>query len=194
MAVNIVIFASGSGTNAENLFHHFKNLPEINVRAFFCNNPNAYVIERAKKLQVPCEIFDRQELNAPEFLGRLETYDTDFIVLAGFLWMVPGYLIDRFTDKIINIHPALLPKYGGKGMYGNFVHQAVINEKERVSGITIHVVNSRYDEGRIIFQEMCEVKEKDTPESLARRIHELEYKYFPEIVEDYIREYIQKTG
>lgn len=191
MAVNIVIFASGSGSNAENLFQYFQNNPEINVSAFFCNNPKAYVIDRARKLNVPCEVFDRSTFKSADFLDTLAQYRPDFIVLAGFLWMVPGYLIDAYPDKILNIHPALLPKYGGKGMYGSFVHEAVIRDKEISSGITIHLVNQRYDEGRVIFQAICDITKGDTADSLAAKIHELEYKYFPQIVEDYIMEYIK---
>lgn len=188
MAINIVIFASGSGSNAENLVHFFANGAEIRVTAFFCNNPRAFVIERAKNLQVPCVVFNRPEFAIPSFLDRIEHYQADFIVLAGFLWKIPDYLISAFPDRIINIHPALLPKYGGKGMYGSFVHESVIANEDAESGITIHVVNEHYDAGRVLFQYAIPIKSGETAEGLAAKIHELEYQYFPKIVADYIRE------
>lgn len=187
MAINIVIFASGSGSNAENLIISFRKEAGIHVSAVFCNNPKAFVIERAKKLEVPCEVFDRKAFKNTDFLQKLRAYKANMIVLAGFLWKIPPYLIEAFPEKIINIHPALLPKYGGKGMYGENVHRAVIDDQEKESGISIHLVNENYDEGRILYQARCKVDPSETPDSLAKKIHELEYRYFPEVVADYIR-------
>ncbi|REE01700.1 phosphoribosylglycinamide formyltransferase [Marinoscillum furvescens] len=184
---NIVVFASGSGSNAEQLIKHFEAVEDISVSAVFCNKPNAYVLERAKKLGVPSEVFDRSSFHDEQFLNRLQKFEADFIVLAGFLWKVPEYLIGAFPDKIINIHPALLPSYGGKGMYGQHVHEAVIANKEPFSGITIHLVNENYDEGRTLFQAKVAVGAEDTPDSLAQKIHQLEHQHFPVVVEDYIR-------
>ena len=193
MAINIAIFASGSGTNAEQLIKHFNQVQDITVNAVFCNKPDAYVIERAKKLNVLPFVFNKSEFTDKEFIKNLRSLNTDFIVLAGFLWKIPERLIKEYPDKIINIHPALLPLHGGKGMYGEKVHQAVIENKETSSGITIHLVNENYDEGRILFQASCEVVNDDTPDSLADKIHQLEHKYFPLIVEDYIQEYELKN-
>lgn len=186
MAINIVIFASGSGTNAEALVSHFSQLDQFHVRAIFSNRKDAFVLQRAEKLGVPAEVFSKAELTQPNFLRRLSAYDADYILLAGFLLKVPDYLIEAFPDRIINIHPALLPAYGGKGMYGDRVHAAVIANGEAHSGITIHLVNENYDEGRILFQASCKVLADDTPESLAQKIHTLEHQYFPKIVVDYI--------
>jgi phosphoribosylglycinamide formyltransferase-1 len=181
---NIVIFASGSGTNTENIIRYFGEKKSAAVRCVMTNNPNAGVIERAKGLGVPVKIFDREALKNPEeLLAQLKELETDLIVLAGFLWKVPDELIQAFPDRIINIHPALLPKYGGKGMYGMHVHEAVLENKEPKSGITIHYVNEKYDEGAIIFQAETAILVEDTPETLAARIHKLEYEYFPGIVE-----------
>ncbi|MBE0649210.1 MAG: phosphoribosylglycinamide formyltransferase [Bacteroidales bacterium] len=181
---NIVIFASGSGTNAENIIRYFNEKKTASIKCVMTNNPTAGVIERAKNLKVPVVIFDREAIKNPaKLLADLNTLETDFIVLAGFLWKIPEELIHAFPNKIINIHPALLPKYGGKGMYGMHVHEAVIENKEPKSGITIHYINEKYDEGAIIFQAETEVRKSDTPESLAERIHKLEYEYFPQVVE-----------
>ena len=178
---NIVIFASGSGSNAENIFNYIKNNEDINISLIVTNNKNAYVIERAKKLNIPYEVITKSKFQDTEFvLTTLNKYNTDLIVLAGFLLLIPEYLINEY--KIINIHPALLPKYGGKGMYGDNVHKAVIENNEKESGITIHYVNSKYDEGKIIFQAKCEVTPKDTFETLAEKIHKLEYKHFPHVI------------
>ena len=178
---NIVIFASGSGSNAENIYNYIKNNDNINISLIVTNNNNAYVIERAKKLNVPCEIITKSEFKNPEFvLNTLKEYNTDLIVLAGFLLLIPEYLINEY--KIINIHPALLPNYGGKGMYGDNVHKAVIENKEKESGITIHFVNNKYDDGKIIFQAKCEILPQDTFETLAEKIHALEYEHFPHVI------------
>jgi len=184
---NIVIFASGSGSNAENIHNYLINNENINISLIITNNKNAYVIERAEKLNIPCKIITKKEFeNSNKVIEILNKYNTDIIVLAGFLLLVPQYLINNY--KIINIHPALLPKYGGKGMYGNNVHKAVIKNKEKESGITIHWVNSEYDEGEIIFQAKCIISNNDTYETLAEKIHKLEYKYFPQIIEDVVNQ------
>lgn len=185
MSTNLAIFASGSGTNAENIISSFKDDPKIEVKLVLSNKPNAGVLHRAKKLGVPSKVFDRNTFyQSDEILDLLKSEQVDWIILAGFLWLVPANLLQAFPDKIINIHPALLPAYGGKGMYGEKVHQAVIENKEKASGITIHLVNEKYDEGRVLFQASCEVESFDTPDSLASKIHQLEYKYFPSVIRD----------
>lgn len=183
----VALFASGSGSNAENISEFLLTNLYGRVHIILSNNPNAYVLERAKKLHIPTYTFNRDTLyNTTEIEKKLKDASTDLIVLAGFLWLVPEYLIRAFPNRIINIHPALLPKYGGKGMYGNKVHEAVIKNGEKESGITIHYVNERYDEGSVIFQTRCTVKPDDSPETLAERIHQLEYKHFPKIIEQLI--------
>lgn len=183
----IAVFASGSGTNAENLINYFSNQKRATVSLVLTNKPDAYVIERARKLSVETRIFDRNEFyDSSNVLDLLKEKKIDFIVLAGFLWLVPADLIEYYRGRILNIHPALLPDYGGKGMYGSRVHKAVIMNGETKSGITIHLVNEVYDAGDIIFQASCDIDPNESPESLAQKIHQLEYKYFPEIVEDVI--------
>lgn len=183
----IVIFASGSGSNAENIHTQFTN-ESIEIVAIFCNNEKAGVIERANRLQIPLVLFNRNDFNNTDIVEQLIiSYQTDLIVLAGFLWKIPERLIQLFPNKIINIHPSLLPKFGGKGMYGHFVHEAVINAKESKSGITIHYVNEYYDEGDYIFQAECEMKSTDTPETLAQKIHLLEFAHFPQIIKKIIQ-------
>lgn len=191
--IKLAVFASGSGTNAENLIQYFSNSKDFKVVAVFCNNPKAGVLERAKNLETPSITFNKQEFSEKSFLKRLESFEIDAVVLAGFLWKVPEYLIQKFSDKIINIHPALLPKYGGKGMYGSKVHEAVIANGEKESGITIHLVNEEYDKGKILYQASCPVMADDSPENLAKRIHNLEYEHFPQIVEDYLRQTLLKV-
>lgn len=182
----IAIFASGSGSNAENIISFFSNSAEIKVVSVLTNNPNAKVIERAKKLNISFKIFNRFDLNeSDEFLSFL-VKEVDYIILAGFLWLFPKRIIEKFPQRIINIHPALLPKYGGKGMFGMNVHQTVIANREKETGITIHYVNENYDEGAIIFQEKVSIDLNDTPDSIADKIHHLEYKYFPKVIESVI--------
>ena len=181
---NIVIFASGSGTNAENIIMFFKNSNVANVVAVFSNNANATVIDKSNKLNVPAFVFSREELKSEVFLQKINGFKPDLIVLAGFLWQFPESIILSYNNKIINIHPALLPKYGGKGMYGMKVHKAILENKEVETGITIHYVNENYDEGNIIFQKKVTLLVTDTPEVVAEKIHELEQKYFPSVVED----------
>lgn len=179
----IVIFASGSGTNAENIIKHFKSTNTGTVVSVFTNNPNAKVIERAKNFQVPTEIFTREELIGGKVLQKINTLQPDLIVLAGFLLKFPENIVAEYPDKIINVHPALLPKYGGKGMYGMNVHKAIVENKEKETGISIHYVNEHYDEGNIIFQKEVLLSGMETPDEVASKIHELEQQYFPSIVE-----------
>ena len=186
-SVNISIFASGSGSNAENLILYFKNHPSISVNHIFCNKPTAFVLERAKKFDINTTVFSRHDFyETQNVIKKLNEVKTDFIVLAGFLWLIPQNFIDSFRGKIVNIHPALLPKYGGKGMYGNFVHEAVVKNKENETGITIHWVDEHYDHGDVIFQKSVKVEPLDTPEDVAAKVHQLEYEYFPGVVEEVI--------
>jgi phosphoribosylglycinamide formyltransferase-1 len=183
----IAILASGSGTNAQRLIEHFLPITNTKISVLLTNKKDAGVIERAKKLNVPVRIFDREEFYYSENIAVfLKKEGVEWVILAGFLWLIPKNLLKIFPQRIVNIHPALLPKYGGKGMYGMNVHQAVIDAKEKESGITIHFVNEEYDRGDVIFQASCPVFETDTPESLAARIHELEYKHFPIVMENLI--------
>ena len=183
---NIAVFASGSGTNAENIINHFSKSGKAGVKLVLTENPNAYVLERARRLKVPTHIFSKNDLSKGSVLNLLLREKIDFIVLAGFLKLMPVSLVDEFSGRIVNIHPALLPKYGGKGMYGAYVHKAVIDAKESKSGITIHLVNKQYDKGDILYQAECDVMSCDTPELLAERIHNLEYQHFPRVVEEYM--------
>jgi phosphoribosylglycinamide formyltransferase-1 len=185
----IAIFASGSGTNAQRIIEYFSGNPAISVAMILSNKPDAYVLVRAKNLNVPAVVFDRHSFyETGEISGMLANNGIDLIVLAGFLWLVPVDLIRAYRSRIINIHPALLPKYGGKGMYGARVHEAVIQSGDKESGISVHYVNEKYDEGDIIFQAKCNVLPGDTPDTLAQRIHQLEYKYYPEVIEKLIKE------
>ncbi len=187
--VRLAIFASGSGSNAENIVRYF-NGKHVNVSMVFVNNPRAGVISRMQHLNVAIYLFNKNMLyETNEILMALKSNSIDFIVLAGFLWLIPSSIIDAYPQKILNIHPALLPRYGGKGMYGDKVHQQVIANRETVSGITIHEVNQFYDKGRILFQATCPVLATDTIESLANRIHTLEYYHFPLVIESWIRSF-----
>ena len=179
----ILIFASGSGTNAENIIQYFEKKNTGTVVAVFTNNSNAKVIDRAKKFQVPTVIFSKDELNIGKTLQLISNFHPDLIVLAGFLLKFPENIIKAYPNRIVNIHPALLPKFGGKGMYGMHIHNAVIENKEIETGISIHYVNENYDEGNIIFQQNVPISEGDTPESVAAKIHTLEQHYFPEVIE-----------
>ena len=179
----IVVFASGSGTNAENIIKYFIKTKTGSVVAVFTNNPNARVLERAKNYELLTEVFSKEQLFESEILQKLNKIKPDLIVLAGFLLKFPENIIAAYPDKIVNIHPALLPKYGGKGMYGMHIHNAVVANKERETGITIHYVNKNYDEGNIVFQQNVVLAGDETPEEVAAKIHELEQKYFPEVIE-----------
>jgi len=186
---NIAIFASGSGTNAENLIRFFRTSPFGDIRVVLTNRSDAGVIARAQSLEVESLVFTREQFySSQKVLDLLVERDINYIVLAGFLWLVPLYLLLPFENKIVNIHPALLPKYGGKGMYGSRVHKAVIEAGESESGITIHYVNPEYDEGDIIFQARCEIDSDESPDTLAAKIHELEYEFFPKVVENLLKE------
>jgi len=185
--IRIAIFASGSGTNAENLTKYFKNSPLARVTSVLSNNKNAKVLQRAKKHEIEAFSFSKEELYETGSIAEYLKEKADFIVLAGFLWRVPRLLIDLFPNRIVNIHPALLPKYGGKGMYGMHVHKTVKISGDRETGITIHYVNEKYDEGNIIFQKKMTILPEDTADDIATKIHQLEYKYFPIVVEDLLK-------
>jgi len=179
----IVIFASGSGTNAQNIVLHFNNSSKLHQFHIFSNNPNAKVLEKAQNLSVPTKIISKDDLISDVLLKNLKEIQPDLIILAGFLLKFPSNCVEAFPNKIINIHPALLPKYGGKGMYGMHVHRAVVENRESETGITIHYVNENYDEGNIIFQESINLTGTESPEDVAEKIHELEQTHFPIIVE-----------
>ena len=184
---NIALFASGSGTNAEQIILHFKGSEKGKVKLLLSNTSKAHALNRAENLGIPTHIFSREDFyNSDKVINLLQKINIDLIVLAGFLWLVPKNMIKAFPDKIINIHPALLPQYGGKGMYGMHVHQTVIDSGDSESGISIHFVNEIYDEGKIIFQAKCAINKHDTPESLAQKIHQLEYEFFPKVIEELI--------
>lgn len=179
----IVIFASGSGTNAENLIKFFHNSQNASVIQVLTNNPHAKVLDRCKVLGVSALSFNKIALEkTSDVLNILKASKPDLIILAGFLWKFPEFILKEFPNKVINVHPALLPKYGGKGMYGMHVHEAVVANKEAETGITIHYVNEHYDEGAIIFQAKCNVNASDSAEDVAAKIHELEMEHFPKIV------------
>ncbi len=185
---SIAIFASGSGTNAENLVRFFQTNPIGQVKMILSNRHEAYVLKRAQSLDIETVVFSREQFyQTDEVLSILLKKHIEFVVLAGFLWLIPDLLLEHFQGRIVNIHPALLPKYGGKGMYGQRVHEAVIASHDKESGITIHHVNQTYDEGNIIFQATCHVEPDDTSESLAKKIHALEYEHFPKVVESLLQ-------
>lgn len=179
----ISIFVSGNGTNLQRIADYFSSNPEVEIVNVVCNNPNAYSIERAKKLGIPVRMVTKKEFNTPEFTEEMRNLDLDLIVLAGFLLLIPNSLVKAYPNKIINIHPALLPNYGGKGFYGEHVHEAVVAAKEPYSGITIHYVNEVYDSGEIIFQAQVALDANETPDSLAAKIHILEQTHFPIVIE-----------
>ena len=192
---NLAIFASGSGTNAENLIKYFSGSKDYCVAVVLCNKPDAFVLQRAEKLGVPSVVFDKSQLvcgegftedGKPSVMAILQQYDAFALILAGFLMKIPSHLIDAWPRRIINIHPALLPKYGGKGMHGMHVHEAVVAAKEVESGITIHLVDEQYDHGKTLFQAKCEVLPCDTALDVAAKIHLLEQAHFPEVVDDYL--------
>ncbi len=180
----IILFASGSGSNAENIIRYFQDKKTAETVAVFSNNPNAKVLEKAEKLGVPCYVFTKEELNTGKVLEQVMTLNPDLIVLAGFLWKFPTDIVTQYPNKIINIHPALLPKYGGKGMYGMNVHRAILENKESHSGISIHYVNENYDEGAMIFQAEVAVDSCTTPEEIAVKVQELEHLHFPQIINE----------
>lgn len=184
---NIAIFASGSGSNAENIINYFRDSEAIAIKIILTNNATAGVIERGRRLNVPVLVFGKKLFkNSDEIVNILKSQKIDWVILAGFLWLIPENLIRVFPNRIINIHPALLPKYGGKGMWGHHVHEAVVANKEAKTGITIHYVNEEYDKGKIIFQAECEVKSGDSAEEVAYKVHQLEYEHFPRIIAEEI--------
>ena len=184
----IVIFASGSGTNAENIIKHFQKTKNIEVAAVLSNRRSAGALKKAHDLGVKSLLFDKEAFyQTNDVLNILKDIKPDLIVLAGFLWLFPSNIIQEFPDKIINIHPALLPKYGGKGMYGAKVHESIIANKEKESGISIHYVNEKYDEGNIIFQASTRIENDDNAESLAEKIHQLEYQHLPEVIQQLLK-------
>jgi len=181
----IAVFASGAGSNAAKIIEKFKGHSSVTVSLVVCNKPGAGVLQIAEKNKIPTLLIDKEKFfRGNGYVDELKEKGIDLIVLAGFLWKLPGALIKAYPKKIINIHPALLPKYGGKGMYGQFVHETVLANKEKESGITIHYVDEHYDNGDIIFQAKCEVLENDTPDSLVQRIHKLEHEYYPKVIEN----------
>ena len=187
MKTNIAIFASGSGTNAEQIIRHFESHDSIKVSLILSNNKDAYVLERALKHKIPHFVFSRQMFYKEKHVDEvLKLNAINFIVLAGFMWLMPERFVKNYPEKIVNIHPALLPKYGGKGMYGHHVHEAVVNNKEQESGITIHWVNEMYDDGSIIYQARCPVAPDDSPDDVAAKVHQLEYEHYPRIIEKVI--------
>lgn len=185
MKIRVAIFASGGGTNAEAIIRYFQNHEQVEVALILSNNPSAYVLERAKNHSIASFVFSREDFYKSEKVDEvLKATGIGFVVLAGFMWLMPKRLVAKY--KMVNIHPALLPKYGGKGMYGHHVHEAVVRNKETESGITIHWVNEAYDEGNIILQEKCLVNPWDSPDDVADKIHGLEYAHFPKTIEKVI--------
>ena len=181
---SIIIFASGTGSNAEAIIRYFNNNSSINIEAVFSNNAHAEVLEKAQKMGVNRFVFNNNQLtNSSDVLKQLLQLSPSLVVLAGFLKKIPQNIIEAFPNKIINIHPALLPKYGGKGMYGQYIHRAVVQNQESESGISIHYVNKNYDEGGLIFQAKCSLSENETPESLSKKVRVLEHTHYPLIIE-----------
>ena len=186
MINRLALFASGSGTNVENIFNYFIGNNQIKIEVILCNNKDAVVLKRAKRLKIQYLLFDSQITSDEEIITFLKSKKITHIILAGYLKLIPKKIIENFDQKIINIHPALLPKFGGKGYYGDKVHASVLESKELFSGITIHLVNENYDEGKILFQKKIKINSEDTVATLSKKIHKLEYEYFPQIVEKYI--------
>jgi phosphoribosylglycinamide formyltransferase-1 len=180
----IAIFASGSGSNAQRIAEYFATHPQVRVGLVLTNNPKAGVIDRARQLGIPVVVFTREQFYGSEsVVGQLQFFNIDFVVLAGFLWLVPENLIAAYPGRIVNIHPALLPAYGGKGMYGMKVHEAVVAAREKTSGITIHLIDNEYDRGQTVFQAQCPVTPDDTPADVARKVQALEHEHFPIVIE-----------
>ena len=188
MKKNLAIFASGSGSNAENIINYFSGNANVSFPFILCNKKDAYVKVRAERLGIPFKYFTKEEMKDGTVLGWLQEAKIDYVILAGFLLQVPMSIIQAFPNRIVNIHPALLPKFGGKGMYGSHVHEAVGAPGEKESGISIHYVNENLDEGQVIFQAKCKVLPTDTPEDVAHNVHELEYQYFPQVIAQVIGE------
>ena len=182
MKQKIILFASGNGTNAENICHFFERVPKVEIAGVYTNNSSAGVIQRLEPLGLQVEVFDRNAFQDGTLLSQIQCKQPTLIVLAGFLWKIGQDWVQAFTGKIINIHPALLPKYGGKGMYGQYVHQAVKDNRETETGITIHYVNEAYDQGAIIFQKKVSLHPDDSTEEIAAMVHQLEYAHFPKVI------------
>ncbi|MBC7451338.1 MAG: phosphoribosylglycinamide formyltransferase [Cytophagales bacterium] len=188
LPIKVALFASGSGTNAQKIFEYFKDHTEIRIAMLLSNNPDAYALTRAQSFGIPTRVFTKAEFNDPNcIVQELKDAGIQWVVLAGFLWLIPAHLIRAFPTSMLNIHPALLPKFGGKGMYGMKVHAAVKDTGETQTGITIHKVNEEYDKGEIVFQGFCDVLSDDTPEGIAQKVHELEYLHFPIVIEEQIK-------
>ena len=188
MKKRIAIFASGSGSNAQKIMEHFKNHNDAEIVIVLTNNPEAYVLQRADNFEIPTHVFGRKEFyETNKVVDLLKKLETDLIVLAGFLWLVPDNLLKAFPNKVINIHPALLPKYGGKGMYGDRVHRTIIENKEEESGITIHFVNENFDEGEIIHQSRFRIEEDDDLETIKFKGQQLEHLHYPRVVEQLLK-------
>ncbi|MBV9986851.1 MAG: phosphoribosylglycinamide formyltransferase [Chitinophagaceae bacterium] len=193
LQTQIALFASGTGTNAEKIIDHLRDHPSITVALVVCNKPGAGVLQVAERNGIPVLLIEKERFfRGDAYLAELAAYGIDFIVLAGFLWKIPESLIRAFPRRIVNIHPALLPKYGGKGMYGSKVHEAVLAAGEKQTGITIHYVNEHFDEGEHIFQASCDLAETDTAEDIARKVHALEHEHFPQVVERLVMEAVNQ--
>lgn len=190
MKKRIAIFASGSGSNAQKIMEHFKYSDDVEVALVLSNNPDAYVLQRADNFEIPSHIFDRNDFyQTDEVVDLLKRLEIDLIVLAGFLWLVPDNLLKNFPNKIINIHPSLLPKHGGKGMYGDRVHKAVLAAADEEHGITIHFVNEHFDEGEVIYQARFKVEKGDSLEELKFHGQQLEHLHYPKVIENLLKKY-----
>ena len=190
--VNIAIFASGGGSNASAICAYFENHTKIKVSTIITNKANAGVIEVARKFNIPCHVIGKKDLQDESLITCLENHGTDFIILAGFLLLLPSTFVRKFENRILNIHPSLLPAYGGEGMYGHFVHEAVHKNKEKISGMTVHLVNEKYDDGRIIFQAECPLDVNDKPAQIAEKVLKLEHTYYSQTIENYINSFNSK--
>lgn len=184
--IRIAIFASGSGSNAEEIIKHFDTVDNKKVSLVLSNKKDAFVLERAYKFGIPTVVFNKSDLLKGQVLKTLQQKEIDFIVLAGFMMLIPQNLVDAFPNRILNIHPALLPKYGGKGMYGDYVHEAVKKNDESETGITIHIVNEHYDDGQIIFQDRCQLLPEDSVAEIAKKVHALEHANYPKVIDKFI--------
>ena len=186
--INLAIFCSGSGSNAQKIMEYFKDSEDVNISVLMANKADAFALKRAESFGIPTFVFNRDDFyNSEKVIKELEKYNVSWVILAGFLWLIPENLVKSFPNKIINIHPALLPKFGGKGMYGMHVHKAVVEAREKESGISIHYVNAHYDEGNIIFQASCEIEATDSPEEVAKKVLQLEHEHFPRVIEALVK-------
>ena len=184
---NLVLFASGSGSNAEKIIEHFKGSDQVRITHIYCNNPSAGINHREERLGIPCRVFDRESYKNGTVLKEVQSLRTDWIILAGFLWLIPKNLLQEYPGRIINIHPAILPNYGGKGMYGDFVHKAVMEANEPEGGITIHYVNENYDEGEYIYQAKYRIDKSDNLEMVKFKGQQLEHLHYPKVVEQVLK-------